>query len=103
MEDSQSEFGTDMFYQCGALSFRREWTARTNAERALFDQHEQYALRERAVALGWAIEQVVVIDSDLGQSGASSTDRGQLRIHILRCACTSPVPKPNRSSRSRQN
>ena len=30
----------------------------------------QYALRERAVALGWKSEQVVVIDSDLGQSGA---------------------------------
>jgi DNA invertase Pin-like site-specific DNA recombinase len=35
----------------------------------------QYALRERAVALGWAREQVVVIDSDLGQSGASAADR----------------------------
>ena len=36
----QSEFGTDMFYQCGALSFRREWTARQTAERALFDKHK---------------------------------------------------------------
>ncbi len=36
----QAEFGTDMFYQCGALSFRREWTARNRAERALFDKHE---------------------------------------------------------------
>jgi DNA invertase Pin-like site-specific DNA recombinase len=35
----------------------------------------QYALRERAVALGWPIERVTVIDSDLGKSGASSTDR----------------------------
>jgi DNA invertase Pin-like site-specific DNA recombinase len=35
----------------------------------------QYALRQRAVALGWPIERVVVIDSDLGQSGASSEDR----------------------------
>jgi glycine/D-amino acid oxidase-like deaminating enzyme len=35
----QAEFGTDMFYQCGALAFRRQWTARTNAERALFDKH----------------------------------------------------------------
>jgi DNA invertase Pin-like site-specific DNA recombinase len=34
----------------------------------------QYALRQRAVALGWPNESVVVIDSDLGQSGAS-TDR----------------------------
>ena len=35
----------------------------------------QYALRQRAVALGWPIDSVVVIDSDLGQSGASATDR----------------------------
>jgi DNA invertase Pin-like site-specific DNA recombinase len=35
----------------------------------------QYALRERAVALGWSPEKVIVIDSDLGQSGAQSKDR----------------------------
>ena len=35
----------------------------------------QYALQQRAIALGWPVEQVVVIDSDLGQSGASAVDR----------------------------
>jgi len=35
----------------------------------------QYALRQRAVALGWPSEQIVVIDSDQGQSGASAADR----------------------------
>ena len=35
----------------------------------------QYALQQRAIALGWTIEQIVVIDSDLGQSGASAADR----------------------------
>ena len=35
----------------------------------------QYALRDRAVALGWPIERVHVIDSDLGLSGASAQDR----------------------------
>lgn len=35
----------------------------------------QYALRERAVALGWSAEQIVVIDQDLGHSGASAADR----------------------------
>ena len=35
----------------------------------------QYALRERAVALGWPLERVVVVDSDQGQSGASAADR----------------------------
>ena len=35
----------------------------------------QYELQHRAVALGWPAERVVVIDSDLGQSGASAADR----------------------------
>jgi DNA invertase Pin-like site-specific DNA recombinase len=35
----------------------------------------QYALRQRAVALGWPAEQVITIDSDQGQSGASAADR----------------------------
>jgi DNA invertase Pin-like site-specific DNA recombinase len=35
----------------------------------------QYALRQRAIALGWPEERVIVIDSDLGQSGASAVDR----------------------------
>jgi len=30
----------------------------------------QYALQERAMALGWAREQIVVVDSDLGESAA---------------------------------
>ena len=35
----------------------------------------QYALRQHAVALGWPTGQVVVIDTDQGQSGASAADR----------------------------
>ena len=35
----------------------------------------QYDLRGRAVALGWPVERVIVIDVDQGQSGASATDR----------------------------
>ena len=35
----------------------------------------QYALRERAVALGWPIERIHIIDSDLGQSGAQEAGR----------------------------
>ena len=35
----------------------------------------QYALRDRAVALGWPIERLHVIDSDLGLSGAHAQDR----------------------------
>ena len=35
----------------------------------------QYALRGRAVALGWRDEQIIVIDSDQGESGASAAWR----------------------------
>ena len=35
----------------------------------------QYALRDRALALGWDAARIVVIDQDLGQSGASAADR----------------------------
>jgi len=35
----------------------------------------QYALRRRALALGWPEERIMVIDHDQGQSGASAVDR----------------------------
>jgi len=35
----------------------------------------QYDLQRQALALGWAPEQIVVIDNDLGQSGASAVGR----------------------------
>src|SRR5215470_16629119 len=35
----------------------------------------QYALRQRAIALGWHSDHIVVIDNDLGHSGASAVDR----------------------------
>ncbi len=40
----------------------------------------QYALRERAIALGWAQDQIEVIDSDQGQSGASQDRAGFKRL-----------------------
>ena len=35
----------------------------------------QYDLRQRAVALGWPVERIIVIDSDLGQSAATAAGR----------------------------
>jgi len=35
----------------------------------------QYALRQRAIALGWQAERIVVIDNDQGHSGSSAVDR----------------------------
>jgi len=37
--------------------------------------HRQYALRQRAVALGWPEDRITTIDCDLGRSGASATER----------------------------
>jgi DNA invertase Pin-like site-specific DNA recombinase len=37
--------------------------------------NRQYALRDKAVSLGWPLSQTVIIDSDLGESGASMADR----------------------------
>jgi len=36
----------------------------------------QYALAQRAAALGWPVQQVCVVDDDLGLSGASTARRG---------------------------
>ena len=51
-----------------AYLYVRQSTLRQVVENTESTQR-QYALRQRAVALGWPIEQVVVIDRDLGQSG----------------------------------
>jgi DNA invertase Pin-like site-specific DNA recombinase len=40
----------------------------------------QYALRERALALGWPLDRIVVIDSDLGHSGTDSDRLGFQRL-----------------------
>jgi DNA invertase Pin-like site-specific DNA recombinase len=57
---------------------------RQSTLRQVFENSEstkrQYDLRQRAVALGWPQEQVIVIDSDLGQSGASSDREGFQRL-----------------------
>jgi DNA invertase Pin-like site-specific DNA recombinase len=52
---------------------------RQSSLRQVFENTEstkrQYALRQRAIGLGWPPEQVVVIDCDQGISGASAADR----------------------------
>jgi DNA invertase Pin-like site-specific DNA recombinase len=52
---------------------------RQSTMRQVFEHSEstkrQYALQARAVALGWPADRVIVIDQDLGQSGASTIDR----------------------------
>jgi hypothetical protein len=58
----------------GAFVYVRQSTLRqvlSNSESSA----RQYALRQRAIGLGWHPEMVTVIDSDQGQSGASASDR----------------------------
>ena len=40
----------------------------------------QYALRDRAIGLGWPPGRIIVIDSDLGQSGATADREGFQRL-----------------------
>ena len=42
----------------------------------------QYALRQRALALGWPAEHIIVLDQDLGQSGAATADRVGFQILV---------------------
>src|SRR6202165_2515675 len=52
---------------------------RQSSLRQVFENTEstkrQYALRDRAVSLGWPIERIHVVDNDLGMSGSSAKDR----------------------------
>ena len=57
---------------------------RQSTLRQVFENTEstkrQYALRDRAITLGWPDDQIVVIDNDLGQSGADSDREGFQRL-----------------------
>jgi len=60
--------------QRSAYLYIRQSTLRQVLENTESTQR-QYALRQRALSLGWKEEQIVVIDRDQGQSGASTADR----------------------------
>ncbi|MGF6483070.1 recombinase family protein [Paraburkholderia sp. JPY419] len=72
---------TDLYQKVTADHLRRDafLYVRQSSLRQVFENTEstkrQYALRDRAVALGWPIERINVIDTDLGLSGASSQQR----------------------------
>jgi DNA invertase Pin-like site-specific DNA recombinase len=52
---------------------------RQSTIRQVFENTEstkrQYDLRQKAIALGWPEDRIIVIDSDMGHSGASAADR----------------------------
>lgn len=72
--------GTARKVQAAHLSRNAFLYVRQSTLRQVVENQEstrrQYALRKRAVALGWAPEQLVVVDCDLGVSGASADRAG---------------------------
>ncbi len=72
---------TDVSHKITAAHLKRDafLYVRQSSLRQVLENTEstkrQYALRERAVALGWPIDRIHVIDNDLGQSGAQATNR----------------------------
>jgi hypothetical protein len=60
-----------------AFLYVRQSTLRQVREKVESSQR-QYGLRDRALALGWPLEQIVVIDCDQGQSGGSAVEAGRI-------------------------
>ena len=57
-----------------AYLYIRQSTLRQVAEHGESTQR-QYALRDRALAAGWPVERIRIIDCDLGRSGAQAVGR----------------------------
>ena len=81
-EEVSDDVNLDMHNKITAAHLKRQayLFVRQSTLRQVLENTEstkrQYALREGAVALGWALDRIVVIDSDLGQSGADSDREG---------------------------
>jgi DNA invertase Pin-like site-specific DNA recombinase len=75
LDDNGHQKVTDSHLQRDAYLYVRQSTLRQVLENTESTKR-QYALRQRAVGLGWPIERVIVIDGDLGQSGASEGRKG---------------------------
>jgi DNA invertase Pin-like site-specific DNA recombinase len=65
---------------------------------------QQFHLQQQALALGWPAERVIVIDSDIGHSGASAADRPgfQELLRQVRRGCVGIVValEPSRLARN---
>jgi len=74
MNDGRHQKVTASHLERDAYLYVRQSTLRQVLENTESTER-QYALRQRAVALGWPIERVIVIDTDQAHSGASVVDR----------------------------
>src|SRR5712664_3597815 len=65
---------TSRHLELDAYLYIRQSTPRQVLENTESTQR-QYALRDRAVALGWPLERIHILDCDLGKSGSQSAGR----------------------------
>ena len=78
-----------------AYLYIRQSTPRQVVENVESTQR-QYALRDRAVAQGWPLERIHVIDCDLGKSAAHCLEvftTSRLRSHSRRRYCFGFMPR----------
>ncbi len=66
---------TDSHLQRNAYLYIRQSTLRQVSENTESTKR-QYALRQRAISLGWSVERLIVIDCDQGRSGALENREG---------------------------
>jgi len=64
---------TDHLCRAAYLYIRQSSMKQVNENKE--STQRQYALKNRALALGWRLDQIIVIDDDLGLSGTSTQDR----------------------------
>ena len=74
MSDATHKISTAHLQRAAYVYIRQSTTNQVENNRE--STQRQYALAERAVALGWHKQQVSVVDDDLGLSGASAAHRG---------------------------
>lgn len=74
MNREQHQKVTPYHLKRSALLYVRQSTMRQVFENTESTKR-QYALRDRAVALGWPREEIIVVDSDLGHTATAAGDR----------------------------
>src|ERR1700732_1873019 len=73
MTSDTHQKGKTVHLQRNAYLYIRQSTLRQVFENSESTKR-QYALRQKAVALGWPEDRIIALGSDLGQSGASAPD-----------------------------
>lgn len=74
MNDANHKIGAGHLQRAAFVYIRQSSASQVENNRE--STQRQYALAERAVALGWHKQQISVVDEDLGLSGASAAHRG---------------------------